>query len=383
MEEKEVEILFKKEHLKNNSIFQIKDGNLIFYYFIGGCKIVLYSQKTFQKLYELDMDELIINLEEKGKEEFDEEEDEDEETEHKFYFSKKYSRNYKDKISIIELDNGLILIGYNKYLIELNYYKEKFSRKVVKKFKETIMDIIELSDKRLIIITNDNIKEVNKQEEKYVIKKKYSFGNNWKMNPQPPEEGIEYSEFYSYFSSTILLNDILLLNSFSSELYDYLGCGSHPTEELNYSKIIFIDLKNFKEITSTETFNRIIKYIVLENIILIQFDNKFILYDINSLHAIKTIQLEKEYEYFLKYDKKYLITLSEIKRENNFEIFKIENNNLIKSYIVQKGFLFEQVYKWCGYSITDYKNNSLIILKDKKIIIIYNNKLYILKINFD
>ena len=65
------------------------------------------------------------------------------------------------------------------------------------------------------------------------------------------------------------------------------------------------------------------------------------------------------------------------------EIFKIENNNLIKSYIVQKGFLFEQVYRWCGYSITDYKNNSLIILKDKRIIIIYNNKLYILKINFD
>ena len=245
------------------------------------------------------------------------------------------------------------------------------------------MDIIGLSDKRLIIITNDNIKEVIKQEEKYVIKKKYSFGNNWKMNPQPPDITIKYSEFHSYFSSTILLNDILLLNSFSSELYDYLGCGSHLTEELNYSKIIFIDLKNFKEITSTQTFNRILKYVVLENIILIQVDNKFILYDINSLHAIKTIQLEKKYEYFLKYNKKYLIALSEIERENNFEIFKIKNNNLIKSYIVQKGFLFEQVYRWCGYSITDYKNNSLIILKDKKIIIIYDNKLYIFKINFD
>ena len=383
MEEKEAEILFKKDRIKNNSIFQLKDGKLIFYYFIGGYRIILYSQKTFQKLYELNLDELIIKLEEKGKGEFDKEEDEDEETDHKINDNRNYSRNYKDKISIIELDNNLILIGYNKYLIELNYFGKYYSSKILKKFKDIIMDIVELSDERLIIFTNDNIKEIIKNEKKFAIKKKYSFENNWKINPHPPVEGIEYRDFHSYFCSNILPNNKLLLNSFSSELYDCIGCGSHPTEEINYSKIIFLDLKKFEEIASTETFDSLLKYVVLENIIVIQADKILYLYDINSLQSIKKIWLEHKYEYFLNYNKRYLIALSEDKSNNNIEIFKIENNNLIKCYVVQKGFLFKQVYRWWDYSITDYHYNSLIILKDKRIIIIYNNKLYILKINLD
>ena len=62
MEEKEIEFLFTKKYIDANSILQLKDGKLLFYDSIGGYNIILYNQKTFQKLFVLDIDELIKNL---------------------------------------------------------------------------------------------------------------------------------------------------------------------------------------------------------------------------------------------------------------------------------------------------------------------------------
>ena len=53
MEEKELEFLFTKKNINGESILQLKDGKLLFYNPIGGARIVLYSQKTFQKIYNL------------------------------------------------------------------------------------------------------------------------------------------------------------------------------------------------------------------------------------------------------------------------------------------------------------------------------------------
>ena len=378
MEEKEIEFHFKKKYIEGDSILQLKDGKLLFYYFIGGYNIYLYNQKTFQKLYELDIDKLI-------EVEFDEEEDDDndEENLHKFHWSNRYSENYKDKMTIKELDNDLILIGYNKYLIEINSHEKNISSKIVKKFKENILDIIELFDKRLIIIANDNIKEVIKEKEKYVIKNKYPFEDKWKMKRHHSRIDIEYRHFQQHFCSIILPNDKLLLNNISSELFDYTGCLSHPTEELTFSKIIFIDLKNFKEILSTETFNQLLKCILLENVIVIQAYKDLLLYDINSFQSIKKIKLEQYYNFFNKLNKKYLIALSQQKISNNIEIFKIENNDLIKVNIVQKKFDFSSKYRWSDYLIDDYNNNPILMLKDKRILILFGNKLYILKFNKD
>ena len=178
-------------------------------------------------------------------------------------------------------------------------------------------------------------------------------------------------------------NDILLLYSFSSEFYKFKRCSTHSIDELILSKIIFIDLNNFKEISSTETFRDLLKYILLENVICIQYFRNLILYDINSLQPIKTIEFEKYYNYFSKYNKNSLIALSQEAYDNNIEIFRLENNNLVKSYIIRKGFIFNNIYRWSDYSIRDYTNNNLLILKDKRIIIFCENKLYILKINFD
>ena len=62
MEEKEIEFLFTKKYIDVNSILQLKDGKLLFYDSIGGYNIILYNQKTFQKLFVLDIDELVKNL---------------------------------------------------------------------------------------------------------------------------------------------------------------------------------------------------------------------------------------------------------------------------------------------------------------------------------
>ena len=89
------------------------------------------------------------------------------------------------------------------------------------------------------------------------------------MKPNLSTGIINYFGFNSYFNSYILPNDILLLYSFSSEFYKFKRCSTHSIDELILSKIIFIDLNNFNEISSTETFRDLLQYILLENIICI------------------------------------------------------------------------------------------------------------------
>ena len=167
MKEDEVEILFEKKYISANSILQLKDGKLLFFFSNGGNNIIFYSQKTFQKIYELELDKLIKKLEEDEKIEFDEEEDDDKKPLNRFRFFRKFSGNFGGQIIIKETKNDLILIGFNKYLIEFNAHENIYSSKVVKKFNKKIKDIAIISDEKLIIIAKDNIKEVIKEKEKY------------------------------------------------------------------------------------------------------------------------------------------------------------------------------------------------------------------------
>ena len=69
----------------------------------------------------------------------------------------KQKEKNKNKNCIKELNNGLILIGRNNYLIELNLHEDKYDYKIIKKFDNIISDINELSDKGIIVITNKKI----------------------------------------------------------------------------------------------------------------------------------------------------------------------------------------------------------------------------------
>ena len=98
MEKKEVQFLFK-EYTEGDTIIQLNDGRILFYYYTGIRDVYVYSDKTFKKLFEIDSNRFISN--------YDKEVD-------KFC--------YKNNIKLI--DNNLILIGYSKYLIEVKFFEK-------------------------------------------------------------------------------------------------------------------------------------------------------------------------------------------------------------------------------------------------------------------
>ena len=53
MERKEVQFLLK-EYTKGDSLIQLNDGRILFYYYTGSHDIYVYSYKTFKKLYGID-----------------------------------------------------------------------------------------------------------------------------------------------------------------------------------------------------------------------------------------------------------------------------------------------------------------------------------------
>ena len=335
MSKPKVQILFTK-NIRGDSMLQLKDGRIIFYYFRNGYRFSIYDDKTFRKLYEIDLDKMINKLEKEGKDKIDEEKEE--EDEQSFFLHRTFYST--SQIIIKELYDGLILIGYNRYLIELNHLDKTYETKVVKKLNDNILDINELSDKRIIVITKKQIKEIIKESGGYIIKKITLLKENWKLREHPSTIYLDYDDFNQYFSSYVLPNDRLLLNSFSTEYYSYTECANHPSHEFSNSKIIFIDLKNFEEIISTETFETDVKYMIIGNIIVIQAYRTLIIYDINSLNILKNITLDKYFGYMYNYDEQYLIAISEKGKRNELTVYKIENNELIQHYIIRTNIFF-------------------------------------------
>ena len=62
METKEFQFLFTKI-INNNSLIQLKNGKILFYHFMFYYNIYIYNEKTFQKLYEINILELITKYE--------------------------------------------------------------------------------------------------------------------------------------------------------------------------------------------------------------------------------------------------------------------------------------------------------------------------------
>ena len=128
MESKEFQFIFTKK-INGDSIIQLKDGKILFYYFRFFYNISIYNEKTFQKLYEIDLIEFIKKHEEgkKKKENLNNEEDEINKWKYEFC---------SNKVSIKEVNNNLILIGLNEYLIEL---KKKIKFMILKLLKKSLM----------------------------------------------------------------------------------------------------------------------------------------------------------------------------------------------------------------------------------------------------
>ena len=396
-ERKVAEVMFSNE-VSGDSLIQLKDGKLIFYYFRENSFLQIYNDKTLQKIKKINLFKPINKYQkekEKGKDikddklgkeledekEKEKEEDDDEDFDY-FHHWRKYPSKYNNNISIKELNNNLILIGIGNYLIESKSITNITEYKVKKELNEIILHINELPDNRIIIITISKIIILNQENDEYAIKSEYPIKDNWKIVSQSSKHRF-YGEFHQYFSSYILPNDRLLLNSFSTELSYNGGCGTHPPSEFSCSKAIIINMKNFEQIAITKTFVDDAKYIILKDVIIIQIYRHIFIYDINSFELIKEIKDNIYVERLYKYDDKYLINLSEEEKRNNMAVYKFENNELNECCIINVDYKFDEIIGWNGYTIQGYNNKSMYNLKDKRIVMICHKKMLLLKISLD
>ena len=279
--------------------------------------------------------------------------------------SKKQWLGGTNDLSVIQLKNKSILVGVGIYLIEIKINENSFESKVVFEHDENILNINELPDGRIILITNSSILVLIG----FILKDKYNIKDNWKIVPVSSKERY-YGEFEQHFFSTILPDERIILRSFSTELSYHGGCGTHPPAEFTHSKIIFLNTKNFEEIKSTEEFRSDCRELVLENLIIIQDYHDIYLYDIKTLEIIKKMEIKGEYTYFEKYNENEIIAYSMYEDKNNLFICRIEGNDIIKTCDIKKEFNFKRIIGWNSYSIREYNNKVLFVLKDKRIILL-------------
>ena len=361
-------------NINGDSIMQLKDGKLLLFYFRNRYLIHIYNEKTLQKLFEIDFYEAISEYEKEKINNNNKIKDPKEDiiNEHN-YFKTKYNNN---KNSIKELSNRLILIARNNYLIELKIKRKEYNIKVVKELDNIILDINELSDKRIITITNEKIIILIKENEEYIIKEEYLINKNWKMECYSLEDE-SYSNFQQYYTSNILPNNRLLLNSFSFEEQEIKsGCVIGPPIVHLNSKIILIDLNNFEEIKSTKTFNSHANLTIMENVIIIQSTNFIKIYNINSFELIQDKLCKDSYGYIYKYNNKYVISFSDDFYGNKSLIFsQIKGDRLIQCHKI----IIESLKKlnYWNYDESIRYGKYILISKNKRIIILNYNKIIV------
>ena len=130
--------------IDGDSIIQLSDGRIISYYFRKSDIITIYNQNTFESILTIDLWD--ITIKEKLKV-FD------------IYLTKVNS--------IIEINDNLLLVVFYQFLIEI-YLKEKtFEYKIVYKSEDNILNINQLLDKRIVLITSYDIKIIYKDKNQF------------------------------------------------------------------------------------------------------------------------------------------------------------------------------------------------------------------------
>ena len=383
--------------IQGDSLIQLKDGRILSYFFRSNYRIRIYDSKAYQRLFTINLYQPICKYEKdngniKGEyepEKFDLADENENKGFYEYNFRKiipSYEGAYEDegetKNSIKELNNGKILVGYKNYLIEITLKEDSHESKVIYKINTAILDVNELPDTKIIVISKDKIKVLNNENGEYIVTKEYQIKDNWKIVPVSSKHRF-YGKFHQYYSSELLPNNRLLLNSFSTELSYNGGCGTHPPQEFSHSKIIFINTENFEEIKITEEFRIDAKYIVLNDIIVIQAYVKLLIYDINSLELIKKRELIESNHYLYKYDDKYLVSISEEEKRNWINVYKVQDNDVVKYSQLNIKISFDEIIGWNGYSIQGYNNKFLLTLKDKRVLVICHKKMIVLNLNIE
>jgi len=345
-------------NFEGDSLIQLEDGRILSYYFRRNDPLKIYEQKEFKELLSIDLEE-ILEQNNKNLEAF-------------------YESEKTFELSLIQLKNKSILVGFCAYLIEIKLNEKSFESNIVFEYQENILNINELPDGRLILITDNSILVLND----FILKDKYSIKNNWRIVPVSSKRRF-FGNFNQYFASIILPDERILLRSFSTELSYNGGCGTHPPSEFTHSKIIFLSTKNFEEIKTTEEFISDSRALVYENLIIIQDFHDIYLYDIKTLEIIKKMEIEGKYSYFEKYNENEIIAYSIYENENNLLIYRVEGRELIKSCEIKKQFKFQEELGRNFYSVIRYNNKVLFVLKDKRIILLCHGDALLLNLNLE
>ena len=364
------------------NLIQLKNGKLLLYNVKGNNNINIYHEKTFQQILNFDLREFLKKEKKENEKKLEDLMDREKNEFDYFDFTVSFHFSFHNiyQKTIKELNNGIILIGADENLIELKLNSNStkiISCKIVKIFKRRnfIFNINELPNQNILIITGNNIIILNKEKEQYIVKERYQIKENWKLTFNREY----YEDFSQYYSSYLLPNNKLLFHSFSHNVEIFGGCGTHDPAEHTNSKIIFINLENFEEIKSTDTFSIYAKIIIFEKIIIIQEMNFVFIYDINTLDIINKIEFDGYYNHLYKYKDNYIIKQSFHKDKNIFIVYRIENNNLIKDHIININPRFLERNRWSDNEFTGYKK-FIYFLRDKKFIIIFQYIMYVFEI---
>ena len=346
-------------YLDGDSLIQLEDGRILSFYFRDFRPLKIYTQNDFKEILSINVEDILKQNEKVNDLSYD---DEDETFE----------------LAIIQLKNKSILVGYYKYLIEIKLNEINFKSKIVFEDKEIILNINELPDGRIILITNSSILVLNN----FILKDKYNININWKILPVSSTESY-CSDFNQYFSSTMLPDERILLRSFSTELNFHPSSLTYPPKEFTHSKIIFLNTQNFEQIKITEEFKSDCRALVFEKLIIIQDYHDIYLYNIKSLKNIKKMKIEEKYSYFEKYNENLIIAYSVNERINDLLIFRVEGSDIIKSCEIKRKFNFREEIEWNFYSSIKYNNKILFVLKDKRIVLLCHGAIILLDLELE
>ena len=341
-----------------DSLIQLDDERILSFYFRSIEALKIYEQKEFKEILSIDLEE-ILKQNNKNTEDF-------RESEKTF------------ELSVIQLKNKSILVGFYTYLIEIKLNEKSFESNVVFEYKENILNINELPDGKIILFTNNSILVLND----FILKDKYNIKKNWKIVPVSLTRRF-YGNFDQYFASIILPDKRILLRSFSTELSYNDGCRAYPPLEFTHSKIIFLNTKNFEEIKTTEEFKSDSRGLVYENLIIIQDFYDIYLYDIKTLDIIKKMEINGEYSYFEKYKENEIIAYSIYENINDLLIYRVEGRDIFKTCEVKKKFKFKKILGRNYYDLKRYDNKLLFVLKDKRIILLCHGNALLLNLNLE
>lgn len=279
--------------------------------------------------------------------------------------------------NIKQIKNGkLLCCAKDLFILEIKLKNIINSKKIILSDDETIFDIVELKNGKILGITNKSLVEIINKNKNYEISQIFKIPDNWFITPNSKKMRF-FSNFRQYMDLYELPNNRLLIHSHSTELSHNGGCGTHPPSEIYENKIYSINLENFEIIHCYEEYDSEINIVILDKYICISncykrsWNNIIDIYSINDFKLIKKIKDKFEANYIIKYNENIIIGISKKENKNNIIAYNLSNLEDIKYKLFKADFIkFKKKYYNSIYEVRYNKNKSICILKNGSILII-------------